>query len=272
MIPGPPALCQGTVVHRRTAPEPHQFAHRLSQVWVDPDDPAQLCDLHPAWSHRHPAPVRFLRSDYGVHTSGSMTEAARDDLTRLLGRTPQGPVRMLSQVRRWGWLFNPITFFLVWDRPSDRARSTQVPVGAVLEVTNTPWKERTRYPVVFNVSDGWLTAEFDKAMHVSPFLGMDHRYQLRVQDRDDRVAADIDVVDANGRTILHTRLRLQRRQATRQLLTDSLRSELLPTHRVSAGIHSQAARLWAKGVPIVRHPAKTSAARAASSSLIEEAQ
>ena len=179
---------------------------------------------------------------------------------------------MLSQVRRWGWLFNPISFFFVWDRPSDGAPASQGPVGAVLEVTNTPWKERIRYPLVLEASDGYFTAECDKAMHVSPFLDMDHRYRLSVQDRDDIVAVDIAVVDGSGCEILHTRLRLDRRQATRQLLGESLRSQPLPTHRVSAGIHGQAARLWAKGVPVIRHPTKSSATRVASASPLEEVQ
>jgi uncharacterized protein len=269
VIAGPPALVEGTMLHRRVVPQPHQFNQPISQVWIDPDQPEQLCDLHPAWSHRRPAPARFRRSDYGDRPTGSLVEAARGDLSHVLGRTPQGPVRMLSQIRRWGWLFNPITFFFVWDEPNDSAPKAQRPVGAILEVTNTPWKERTRYPLVFDTSDGCLTAEFDKAMHVSPFLTMDHRYRLIVQDRDDLLAVDIDVVDPDGQAVLHTKLRLQRRQATRQLLGDSLRSQPFPTHRVSAGIHRQATWLWAKGVPVVAHPTKSSATPAASSSPIE---
>jgi DUF1365 family protein len=263
VIPGPPALCQGTVVHRREAPEHHQFTHRVSQVWIDPDDPAGLCDLHTAWSHRHPAPARFRRSDYGDLPTGSLAEAARRDTGRILGRTLHGPVRMLSQVRRWGWLFNPITLFFIWDQGDDHTPEEQRPIGAVLEVTNTPWKERTRYPLILEATGRTLTAEFDKAMHVSPFLTMDHRYQLVVQDRDDRVAVDIDVVDPDGQAALQTRLRLQRRPATRELLGRSIRSEPFPTHRVTAGIHSQAVRLWAKRVPIIPHPTKTTAASAA---------
>jgi DUF1365 family protein len=244
----------------------------MSQVWIDPDHPDHLSNLHPAWSDRRPAPVRFRRSDYGSQPNGSLAEAARHDLGQLLGRKPRGPVRMLSQVRRWGWLFNPITFFFVWDHPNDSASAARRPVGAVLEVTNTPWNERTRYPLVLNASDGCLTAEFDKVMHVSPFLGMDHRYQLTLQDRDDAVAVDIDVVDPRGQAILFTRLRLERRQATRRLLADSLRSQPLPTHRVSAGIRSQAVRLWTKGVPVIGRPLKNSATRATSASPTKEAQ
>ncbi|MEQ8841877.1 MAG: DUF1365 domain-containing protein [Acidimicrobiales bacterium] len=254
MIPGPPAVCEGTVTHHRSATREHRFTNPVSLVWLDPDDPQALCDRHPAWSHRWPAPARFRRKDYGTEFGGSLGDSARDGLASVLGERPQGPVRMLSQVRRWGWLFNPITLFFVWDgQPPTHGRS---PVGVVLEVTNTPWKERTRYPVALAPAGDLLVAEFDKAMHVSPFLGLDHRYRLTVEDRDDRVAVDIDVLDAADEIALHTALRLDRRTATRQRLGRSLRTRPLPTHRVSAAIHVQAARLWAKGVPFVPHPSK----------------
>lgn len=158
---------------------------------------------------------------------------------------------MLTQVRRWGWLFNPITIFLVWDDEVGQ------PVGAVLEVTNTPWKERHRYPLVLEVDGTDLRSTFDKTLHVSPFLGMDYRYQLRVADLDDRIAVDIDVIDKDGTPALHTALRTGREPATHENLAASLRSTPLPTHRVSAGIHVQAARLWRKGVPFVSHPKRT---------------
>ena len=270
MIPGPPALCEGTVAHRRLAPEHHQFNQPVSYVWIDPDNPQELCGLHPKWSHRRPAPARFRRKDYGTQRTGSLAAAARDDLRNVLDHTPQGPVRMLTQVRRWGWLFNPITIFLVWGESGDQVAETTRPIGAVLEVTSTPWKERIRYPVALDASNGSLTATFDKSMHVSPFLGMDYRYQFSIENRDDEVAAKIDVAGPDGDLVLRTALRLQRRAATRELLDGSLRSTPLPTHRVSAGIHGQAVRLWAKRVPIVPHPRKTRVVEPASPSPVQE--
>lgn len=264
MKPGLPALCEGTVVHRRGAPE-HQFTYPVSQVWLDPDDPDELCALHPAWSARRPAPVRFRRRDYGADPCGSLAEAARDDLASVLGFRPNGPVRMLSQLRRWGWLFNPITFFFVWDDAGETR-----PVGVVLEVTNTPWKERIRYPLVLGSSGTSFGQHFEKAMHVSPFLGMDHRYRLSLEDRDDRVAIDIDVLDPDGQIVLHTALRLERQGATRGSLGRSLRSLPLSTHRVSVGIHSQAARLRAKGVSFIAHPRRRQPAATTSTRPLQE--
>lgn len=161
---------------------------------------------------------------------------------------------MLSQIRRWGWLFNPITVFFVWDEPQVADSNAPDPVGLVLEVTNTPWKERTHYPVLLEAIGDTLVARFDKTLHVSPFLGMEHEYRVCVGNRDDAITFGIDVVSDSGDPIVSTALNLQRRDATRQLLGRSLRSNGFPTHRVSAGIHSQAARLWIKRVPFVSHP------------------
>jgi uncharacterized protein len=263
MRPFPASLCTGEVFHRRVEPVEHEFRYDISFVWFDPDAPDEVADLHPLWSCTRPAPARFRGRDYGYEgaerAARSLGTQARDDVAFVLGHRPGGSVRMLTQWRRWGWLFNPITVVFVWD--DDAAP----PVGAVLEVTNTPWKERHRYPVALDRSDDEaLTAEFDKALHVSPFLDEDYRYRLRVEysghdTADDANVAEmrvgLDVVDANDALVLATGMRLDLVPATRRSLAAALRHDGLPTHRVSAGIHAQAARLWRR-VPFVPHPSK----------------
>lgn len=249
--PGGPAVCDGTVFHRRTMPARHEFRSRVSYVWLDPDDPAALTAEHPLWSNERVAPARFRRRDYGASASGSLADAARDELAPLLDGRPTGPVRMLTQVRRWGWLFNPITVYVVWDAGGGD------PVGAVLEVTNTPWKERHRYPIAL-VRDGeWLRADTAKALHVSPFLDESHRYDVRLRGRGTRVHVRIDVVpDGSDRPILATGLSVDRAPADRRTLTTALFRRFASTHRVSLGIHWQALRLGTKRVPFVAHPSK----------------
>ncbi len=259
MRPGPPAVCDGVVWHRRNAPAEHAFTYDVSQVWIDPDEPEALCRLHPAWSASRPAPVRFRREDYGSQPAGSLANAARADLADVLPSPPRGPVRMLTQLRRWGWLFNPITLFVVWDE-----HDATTPQGAVLEVTNTPWKERHRYAVPLVRTDGVFHARFPKTLHVSPFLDEAYDYALRLQDRDDQVHFSLDVVpheeppttDAPPVPVVNTTLQLHRVPASRSSLSKSLRQTPFPTHRVSVGIHAQAARLWAKRVPFISHPDK----------------
>jgi uncharacterized protein len=251
VTPGVPALCSGTVFHRREQPTVHEFAYPVRSVWCDPDDPAAVAAAHPLWSAHRLAPARFRAGDYGDGSTRPLGEQARDDLAGALGHRPTGPVRMLTQWRRWGWLFNPITVFVAWDRPDGD------PVGAVLEVTNTPWKERHRYPTALTpAAGGGFTASIDKVLHVSPFLDEGCRYHMTLRADDERTLAfGIDVVDrSNGAVVLVTGMRLEREPITRAALAAALWHDGFPTHRVSAGIHAQAARLWRKRVPFVAHP------------------
>lgn len=246
MKPGPAALCEGEAWHRRNRPTVNEFSYRVSMVWIDPDRPEDLTDLHPLWSSSHVAPVRFRRSDYGIESSGSLAGEIRR-LTSDMSAT--GPVRMLTQLRRWGWLFNPITLYIVW--PTDGGE----PAAAVAEVTNTPWHERHQYPFALEATGPaeWNTS-FDKAMHVSPFLGMSYRYALTVTADETALGVRIDVCDAAADPILETELRLIKQQPSRPTLTRALVGDPLAAHRVSTGIHWQAARLAAKRVPFVPHP------------------
>ena len=256
MRAGGPAVCSGSVLHRRRRPAVHEFTAPLSQVWIDPDDPDALCDLHPLWSATRPAPARFRRSDYGATASGSLADGVRAALSPVLGGVPAGEVRMLTQVRRWGWLFNPSTVYVAWDSDPD------IPAGAVLEVTNTPWKERHRYPVALTAPNaaGWMTATTDKELHVSPFLDEAFRYDVRLRGSDGQIELELDVVPHDGdQPILETAMAVDRRPATRASLRSHLGTNPLPTHRLSLGIHTQALRLWRKRVPFVPHPSKRTA-------------
>jgi len=260
--PGAAAICDGVVYHGRTRPAAHSFTHPVSMVWVDPDRPEELFDRHPLWSSRRIAPVRFRRRDYGLPGSDEpLSAGVRRELAAVLGREPTGAVRMLTQARSFGWLFNPITLYLAWDGPAT-VDGDVGPVGVVAEVTNTPWKQRHRYAAALSLGPADTaarTATFPKELHVSPFLGSDLHYELDVRGDSARLEVAIDVLE-DGRPdlepILRTSLVLRRRPPTPRNLTRALLAQPFPTHRVSARIHREAARLWRKGVPFVRHPGR----------------
>ena len=265
--PDVPAVCAGQVYHRRALPKAHDFSYPVSYVWLDPDAPGELCRHHPLWSATRPSPARFRALDYGDGSTASLGDQVRDALRVAIGRRPEGQVRMLTQMRQWGWLFNPITLYLAWDA------DVETPVGAVLEVTNTPWKERHRYAVELVAADRvdaeaeCFTGRFRKVLHVSPFLDEELDYVLGLSvvelpgdGENDLLDLAIDVVRPDtDHVVLTTRLHLQRVPASRRSLGTALRRNVAPTHRVSTGIYAQAALLWVKRVPFVSHPIKRKA-------------
>ncbi len=269
MKPGPPALCSGTVWHRRLMPRPHGFRYDVSYVWFDPDHPESITDLHWAWSTGRLRPAQIRADDYGSNGLSSASAMVRRMAADAVLHTDVGEIRLLTQPRRWGWLFNPISVYLAWPSGPDAATG---PNMAVLEVTNTPWKERHHYAVELRSrqsADGTGATTFDatfpKALHVSPFLGPDLTYHLEVSDVasasdvgcEPRTAVSISVTNQAGDIVLETGMNLVRRPVTRESLTATLRRDGLPTHRVSRGIHHQAARLMAKGIAFVPHPQRS---------------
>ncbi len=240
-------------MHRRLTPTEHHFTYPTSHFWIDPDRPQEISRQHPLWSCTWPAPVQIRRRDYLDGGTGKMRNVLQQLVEDSTGYRPTGPIRMLSQPRMWGWLFNPITLYFLWDNPQGS------PVAAVAEVSNTPWKERHHYPVLLAPQESdhgtAFEAQFNKKLHVSPFLGSEYVYQLRLTNPSaTKLKIQIDVLSLEGDAVLKTSLAVEKQTATRSNLTSVLKNNPLATHRVSKGIHTQAARLLAKKVPFVSHP------------------
>lgn len=256
MKAGEAALCTGEVWHRRNRPTVNEFTYPASHVWINPSEPDALTSLSPLWSTGRLAPVQIRRSDYGASVSGDLTEHTRSLAAAVLGYRPVGPVRMLSQPRRWGWLFNPITLFVLWHENPD------VPVAAVAEVTNTPWKERHHYALALHPAlhpdfprTTRFQTEFAKQLHVSPFLSMDYHYELTLEAQSDKLRVKINVCDVDHDVpMVETELSVRRATPTEKNLAKSAFADGLRTRQVSAGIHAQALKIARKRVPFVPHP------------------
>jgi hypothetical protein len=236
------ALYEGRVVHHRRTPVDHRFSYRIALVYLDLAEVDEVCRLHPLWSVERANAVTFRRSDYLGDASEPLDASVRDLVHQRTGHRPDGPVGVLTQLRTWGWLFNPITTYYCWD-PTGTTVET-----VVVEVTNTPWHERTTY-----VLPGTGTYRAPKAMHVSPFLPMDlvHRFVIGEPGRQLTLAVD-DF--AGNELVFGASMALTRVPAGRRAQGRLLWRFPLMTLRVSIGIYRQALALRRKGVPFHRHP------------------
>jgi DUF1365 family protein len=182
-----------------------------------------------------------------------LIEAVRDRVEQETGRRPSGPIRLLTHLRQFGYNFNPVSFYYVYDATGRELETV------VAEITNTPWDERHSYVLSVakaeRVGAKVLRWQFDKRFHVSPFLPMDMRYDWRFT----APAESLDVHMENWRERrcdFDSTLTLRRLPLTSGSLARALASFPLMTLKVSWLIYWQALRLWWKRTPFFVHPEK----------------
>ncbi len=168
-------IYEGHVRHRRFVPVAHQFSYRLFMMYLDLDELPELFDGRWLWSARQRAVARYCRQDYLGDPRVPLADAVRELVAERLGRPVTGPVRLLAQLRYFGYCFNPIALYFCY---GSQGRALE---AVVAEVNNTPWGERFQYVLDASAageSAGRQRFQFEKQMHVSPFVPMDIRYRL----------------------------------------------------------------------------------------------
>ncbi len=252
-------IYNGWVRHRRYEPAGHQFRYELFMMYLDLAELPHLFDRYWCWSARRPALAQFRRSDYH-HTTDehpeelSLDESVRRTVTQHVGRRPDGPIRMLTHMRYFGYVFNPVTFYYCFD-------STGTKVQTILaEITNTPWKERHAYVLPLSTAtrtDKVLRFEFGKDFHVSPFWPMEMRYDWRLTEPGEELRIHMENLhekDGHSRRAFDATLSLQREEISSAALSRALLRYPLMTTKVAGAIYWQALRLWYRRTPFFTHP------------------
>lgn len=147
----------------------------------------------------------------------------------------------LSLPRRFGKLFNPVSFVYCFDT-TDRLQAV------IAEVTSTPWGERHAYVLHRTSAGRVLHGEFDKRMHVSPFMSMDQAYVFHAAAPGETLSVHIESRERGVRAFEAT-LKLRR-------VAPETRVRVTTPWRVLALIYSHALVLRLKGVTCHPHPGR----------------
>lgn len=240
------AVYRGTLAHARRGARAHAFSYEVYLLYLDLEElPALLAGSGPLRAGGFGL-LSFRRGDY-LGGEGDLADAARERAREVLGFRPAGPVRLLTNVRSLGLVFNPVSFYYCF---AEDGRTLQ---AVVAEVTNTPWGERHAYAAA--AGPGGVRTELAKRLHVSPFFGMEQTYHWRFELPGDGLEVEMRN-DEGGREVFRARLALRRRPWTAGNLWRAALGQPLMSWKVQAAIYWQAFRLWSKGVPFHTHPAK----------------
>jgi DUF1365 family protein len=215
-----PAVYECVLRHARTTPRRHSFAYRTYQWLVDLDELPRDRWLASFQSRDHLGdPAHSIRRNLDDFLAGHGIDLAG------------GRIRMLTNARSFGHVFNPLTVY--WCRHADGTLR-----AVVAEVHNT-YGGRHCYLLAPDASD---RADVAKEFYVSPFFDVAGTYHMRLPEPDESLALTV----ALDKRFVATLQGRRRRPGTAALLRHPL-----VTFAVTARIRVQGIRLYLKGLPVM---------------------
>jgi len=238
------ALYAGKVFHTRLRPRRHKLAYRVFSLLLDLDEVDTLSRTLKLFGHNSAAVFAFNDSDHG-NGDGDL----RGWVTAQLGAAgvvlAAPRITLLCYPRIFGYVFNPLTVWFCHEGDELRA--------ILYEVHNT-FHERRTYVIRVAPGATAIDQSCSKQMYVSPFVPMECAYDFHIEPPGERVVVAIDETDAQG-LLLKASFAGTRQPLTDATLLRALFAYPLMTLKVTAAIHWEALKLWAKGVPVFRHRA-----------------
>ena len=240
-------LARASTYHRRKAGPSNAFRYSVDYVLCDMEADARLPwfmsrnrrNLASVWDRDHGGErgagtgAAWVRRVLDSHNIGAQLAACR--------------ILLLAQPRMAGYLFNPVSFWLVTDE-DDTVRAF------IAEVNNTMGD---RHSYLCHHTDlrpirpeDTMTAR--KVFHVSPFQEIKGTYRFNLTFKPDSFMVRIDL-DQGERGFLATLTGTRLPLTSARILHSALRRPL-GSLRVVALIHWQAVKLLIKGAPFKKRP------------------
>lgn len=242
---GPPPreaamIYEGSVVHARLRPFTHRFDYSVFSLLVDADRLAEVDGMSKFLSVNRANIASFHERDHVDHP-GETLRGFADRLLGLAGLPPAERVLLLAYPRILGYVFNPLSVYFCYGSGGR--------LVAMLYAVRNTFGQRHTY--VAPVSDGelgpaGLRQSRAKLFHVSPFVGMDARYNFRILPPGRTVRLRI-LETEQGEPMLSATFRgLARPLGTVSMAACLLKFPLL-TWKIIGGIHWEALKLWLRG-------------------------
>lgn len=252
------AIYKGWVRHRRYSPTYHEFRYRVFMMYLDLSELNRVFSDTLLWSCEKVNAATFRRSDYLGDPTVPLDQAVRSRVEEETGHYPTGPIRLLTNLRYFGYLMNPISCYYIFEnRDSSGPERLEY---IVAEVTNTPWKERHSYVLACDPNQRKQRINFQKSLHVSPFNPMDIEYRWKNNTPDNSLLIHMQNWQQQKMQFDAT-LQLKRSDINPSILRALILRYPFMTIKTALTIYWQALKLLIKRTPVYNHPVKKNSTR-----------
>ncbi len=169
-------IYNGNVIHKRFKPKEHFFKYKVFSLFIDLSELNELNDKLKFFSLNKFNLISFYEKDHGDRDGSSLFEWVKKNLINNEINTENIKVKLLCYPRIFGYVFNPLSIFFVYDKNDNL-------ISILYEVKNTFGEQHT---YVFKVEgqNKLIQNNCSKKFHVSPFIEMDCNYFFRILNKN----------------------------------------------------------------------------------------
>ena len=236
------SIYNGTVIHKSFKPKVHFFRYKVFSLLIDLSELNVLEKKINFFSHNSFNLISFFDKDHGERDGSSLKLWVQKKLNEVGIGNEIKSVNLLCYPRIFGYVFNPLSIFFVFDKYSSL-------IAIMYEVKNTFGEQHT---YIFKTKDTeTIKNSCTKKFHVSPFIEMECIYKFRVNKPSDKISVIIDQSDKEGKLLFASQDGIAKDLSNKNLFFSYIFHPLM-TFKVIVAIHYEAFKLWLKGIKFIK--------------------
>ena len=230
----------GKVIHRRFKPKEHYFKYSVFSLLIDLDELEDIQKEISIFSYNKFNIISFFDKDHGERDGSSLKNWVYSNI-KTLGIEEEVKIKLLCYPRIFGYVFNPLSIFFVYDKSSKL-------IAILYEVKNTFGEQHT---YVFKTNDEKVIQNScKKKFYVSPFIEMNCDYSFKILKPEEQLSVVINQSDEEGKLLFASQDGIAQEFNNKNLIISFL-SHPLMSFKVIAAIHYEAFKLWIKRIKLV---------------------
>ena len=241
------SIYTGTVIHKRFKPKIHSFNYKVFSLLIDLSELDLLDKNLNLFSYNKFNIISFYNKDHGQRDGSSLKNWVIDNLEKNHINTNGIQIKLLCYPRIFGYVFNPLSVFYVYDKNKDL-------ISILYEVKNTFGEQHT-YVFKSEKDQNLIQHVCKKKFHVSPFIEMNCVYFFRLLKPGNKISVIIDQNDKEGKILYASQDGVKSELNNDTLIKAYLKHPLM-TFKIILAIHFEAFKLWTKGIKYIRRKIK----------------